>query len=502
MADEIEVRNTTSAHQEEDNQDESQHDPQNGSQPMLPFNPNEVPDIPIYEPPYVPLPTFKRTHDEMEGPVDELLERMVKMNEEMRKRRVLVEMQNVYLEDQRLFLEARARVRLQIEAQRRLTRSLEMAAVQDNADGAPNGTCNRMPNGEINDEITILGSARALTANRAASPIESVEGKPIRSKSAAPIARNRVLSVSEQRIRAQSRPFISYQSKTQKAIDELIQSTSMGAATTDRESELPDLGSGSEDCEMEDGDGAADENEGEPSASASASEHEENPSNADETAGNASRSSPPPLEPPSHAPTTPRRMLRMRAEPSHTPTGPRRMSPVPPEPCLAPCRAKNFTEVRKFLTFMESHFAEHPAYYNDDRKLNAAKRSLVPLLQAKWVAHASKLRRVTWFDMCVFLAGVGGEGCPRDTAVKLYHESTQRKYQTVTEFAIWLEQYTPCVSFRDHDHFRHLVDTILPSVRNRVGKKWMDYDDISSLVAFLQEVENSTPGREKITKKK
>ena len=59
---------------------------------MLPFNPDEIPNMPIYEPPYVPLPTFKRTNDEMEGPVHELLERMVKINEEMRKRRLLVEM--------------------------------------------------------------------------------------------------------------------------------------------------------------------------------------------------------------------------------------------------------------------------------------------------------------------------------------------------------------------------------------------------------------------------
>lgn len=278
----------------------------------------------------------------------------------------------------------------------------------------------------------------------------------------------------------------------------------MAAATTDQGSDSPDFESESEGYETEndaDDNAAADESEGDSFGSASEREGG-NPSNADETAGSATRNSQPSSEPPSNAPTAPRRMLPMPTEPSNTPTGPRRMSPVPPDPCLAPCRAKNFTEVRKFLTLMESHFAEHPAYYNDDRKLNTAKRSLVPGIQAKWVAHAKQLRRVTWFDMCAFLAGVGGHSCPRDTAVKLYHESTQRKYQTVTEFAIWLEQYTPCVSFKDHDHFRHLTDSILPSIRKRVGKKWMDYDDVPSLVAFLQEVENSTPGREKPTKKK
>ncbi|KAJ5684507.1 uncharacterized protein N7477_000852 [Penicillium maclennaniae] len=277
----------------------------------------------------------------------------------------------------------------------------------------------------------------------------------------------------------------------------------MAAATTDQGSEAPDSELGSEDYETEDevdAKNAADENEGE--SFVSASEHEETPDNTDETAGTAPQDSLHSSEPSSHAPTGPRRMLPMHTEPSNTPTGPRRMSPVAPDPCLAPCRAKNFPEVRKFLTLMESHFAEHPAYYNDDRKVNTAKRSLVPALQAKWVAHAKQLRRVTWFDMCAFLAGVGGQSCPKETAIKLFHESTQRKYQTVTEFAIWLEQYTPCVSLSDYDRLCHLVDSILPSIRKRVGEKWMDYDDIPSFVAFLQEVEFSTPGREKVTKKK
>ncbi|KAJ5684506.1 uncharacterized protein N7477_000851 [Penicillium maclennaniae] len=191
MADEMEVRNTASANQQDDNHNKSQQGSRNGSQPLLPFNPDEVPDISIYEPPYVPLPSFKRTYDEMQGPVDELLERMVKMNEDMRKRRLLVEMQDRYLEDQRLFLEARERVRLQVEAQRRLTRSLETTAYQQNGNGVLNGTYNTMSNGETKDEITILGSARKGAANRAANSNESVEENMSPSKSAAPGTRNR-----------------------------------------------------------------------------------------------------------------------------------------------------------------------------------------------------------------------------------------------------------------------------------------------------------------------
>lgn len=107
------------------------------------------------------------------------------------------------------------------------------------------------------------------------------------------------------------------------------------------------------------------------------------------------------------------------------------------------CEAKSWWECRNLMGGLETHFSRYPNLFARDRQLELAERYLAPEVRDRWTRHCRELRRVTWFDFCVFLAHQVADKVSGSTSRRMYSKTVQKESQSITEYAIWLQQFAP-----------------------------------------------------------
>lgn len=204
----------------------------------------------------------------------------------------------------------------------------------------------------------------------------------------------------------------------------------------------------------------------------------------------------------SQAPSAPGRESSVRPTydraASTVPTSARRrgLSLEPEPPFVKPSNAQNFFTCREFIVDMENHFARHPHYYNDERKVALARRMVAPSLDAdyrRFVNRRISEAPVTWFDFCVFMLNQAANSHKAPDAIQKYLRSTQRPQQSIRDFALWLQQYAPHYQKGDKDDRKHLIERAHTNLRDRARRAYNSYPDFASYVAYLEHVEKCSP---------
>ena len=204
----------------------------------------------------------------------------------------------------------------------------------------------------------------------------------------------------------------------------------------------------------------------------------------------------------SQAPSAPGRESAVRptydraASTAPTSTRRRGLSLEPEPPFVKPSNAQNFFTCREFIVDMENHFARHPHYYNDERKVALARRMVAPSLDAdyrRFVDRRISEAPVTWFDFCVFMLNQAANSHKAPDAIQKYLRSTQRPQQSIRDFALWLQQYAPHYQKGDKDDRKHLIERAHASLRDRARRPYNSYPDFASYVAYLEQVEKCSP---------
>ncbi|KAJ5676148.1 hypothetical protein N7462_009045 [Penicillium macrosclerotiorum] len=173
-------------------------------------------------------------------------------------------------------------------------------------------------------------------------------------------------------------------------------------------------------------------------------------------------------------------------------------TPVPKEPKFQIYQGATWAECRNFLSALEHHFDTSWNYFKyDSRKLDAGLRHIKPELKDKWNNYRERLSlQATWADFRNFAAQVAGIRTNAEKAIQAYKTARQPPSQTVSDFALWLQQWMPYFNPRGHNRLRHIYDRMLPSIRSQSPKTWEDFTDLNLFVEYLQDVEDSMPERE------
>lgn len=148
---------------------------------------------------------------------------------------------------------------------------------------------------------------------------------------------------------------------------------------------------------------------------------------------------------------------------------------------------------------LETHFSRYRDYYNtDERKIECAEKYLSPAVREQWDIRARGLGRATWFDFCACLANQLAPTLNGPVARRLSTKGSQRENQTVTGFAIWLQQFVPYYTDPRHNRMRHLYDRVHPSLREYAALTASEIDtfaDLADFVKYLRGLENGLPER-------
>lgn len=147
---------------------------------------------------------------------------------------------------------------------------------------------------------------------------------------------------------------------------------------------------------------------------------------------------------------------------------------------------------------LEMQFSRYPNYFSRDRQLALAKRYLAPELADRWDLISRAMPRVTWFDLCAFLAKQIAPTLSAGSSRRLYTATHQKDTQSVTEYAIWLQQFAPQFNSPGDSPIRHLYDRILPCIKKHMASRNKGYDgfrDLAGFVEYLQSMGDAIPER-------
>lgn len=91
-----------------------------------------------------------------------------------------------------------------------------------------------------------------------------------------------------------------------------------------------------------------------------------------------------------------------------------------------------------------------------------------------------------------------GPQSPAALRVDYTPNTYQRDSQSVTEYAIWLQQFAPHFRSSGHNPMRHLFDRIVPGIKEHMASRNKGYEgfrDMTVFVEYLQSMEDAIPER-------
>ncbi|KAJ6001060.1 hypothetical protein N7481_001469 [Penicillium waksmanii] len=177
--------------------------------------------------------------------------------------------------------------------------------------------------------------------------------------------------------------------------------------------------------------------------------------------------------------------------------------PSPPALEFGTYRGKRWAECVHYINTMEAHFSRYPNYYTETRKVELGAKYISPALMDKWHDHIMSSENASWMSYCTFLAQQLSRYADHRQALMGIASASQKIAQPVTHFALWLIQWEPVAPDVSNSEFRaYLLRGVLPDIRARAQKSYMEFLDYNSFAMYLQEIENSTPSRAKFFAKR
>lgn len=186
---------------------------------------------------------------------------------------------------------------------------------------------------------------------------------------------------------------------------------------------------------------------------------------------------------------------------------PVRINTSPPKPKVPYYRGESWPECKKFISIMESHFAQYKSYYTEARKVGLGAHFLADEVKDNWHHYVVNLKQgTTWDSYCVFLAQQLLRECGPGKAFSIFKSRKQKIHESVSEFALWLKRWAPALSkSKQHSrdsYFVALANGNLEPLRYKAKKSYEEFgDDYFGFARYLQGLEDSMPKRRKLLKR-
>ncbi|OQD73320.1 hypothetical protein PENANT_c211G01875 [Penicillium antarcticum] len=158
-----------------------------------------------------------------------------------------------------------------------------------------------------------------------------------------------------------------------------------------------------------------------------------------------------------------------------------------------------WTEYIHYINTLDAHFAQHPGYYTEVRKVKLGAQYISRKLKGELPGQTNHPESMTWLSFCTLLAQQFPRNARIGQTMGCIRGARQKRAQSVTHFALWLIQWapiTPTYSARDFGEF--LLEGALPEIRCQVEKFYTVPRDYNTLVSYLQGIENALPARTRI----
>lgn len=168
-------------------------------------------------------------------------------------------------------------------------------------------------------------------------------------------------------------------------------------------------------------------------------------------------------------------------------------------------RLLNRKEYNMLMRFLQHYFSQFQLYFApDSRKIGEALRHIHPSIVNTYnqlVAH--KGSDYTWTQFCDFLESRIKNKTDSDSAIRNYYGSSQRKGQSVREFARHLEISEANLEelLPDSQRIQFLWDRVLPEVRDEALPHQYQSSSFQDHVAHLSAVESAMPSRQHCQRK-
>ncbi|KAJ6047168.1 uncharacterized protein N7446_012002 [Penicillium canescens] len=158
-----------------------------------------------------------------------------------------------------------------------------------------------------------------------------------------------------------------------------------------------------------------------------------------------------------------------------------------------------WTEYIHYINTLDAHFAQHPGYYTEARKVELGAQYISRKLMGELPGQTNHPESMTWLSFCTLLAQELPRNARIGQTIGYIRGARQKRAQPVTHFALWLIQwapFTPKYSARDFGEF--LLEGALPEIRCQVEKFYTVPRDYNTLVSYLQGIENAIPARARV----
>ena len=176
--------------------------------------------------------------------------------------------------------------------------------------------------------------------------------------------------------------------------------------------------------------------------------------------------------------------------------------PNPPD-IVGTYQGRRWADCVYYIYNLEVHFARYPNYYTEARKVELGAKYISPTLMDAWHHHKEASGTTTWMSYCTFLAQQLARGATPEQAINGIKTATQKNAQPVTHFALWLIQWAPVVPHVcSKDFMAALLRGAHADIRASVQESNLRFSNYTSLVTYLQEVEDSIPSRQFLSKRK
>ncbi|KAJ6116173.1 hypothetical protein N7523_005854 [Penicillium sp. IBT 18751x] len=175
----------------------------------------------------------------------------------------------------------------------------------------------------------------------------------------------------------------------------------------------------------------------------------------------------------------------------------RQSSATPPKSAglqLSPYKGSEWNEFVHYMNILAVHFAQHPDYYTEARRVELGKQYISSELRGKLQSQIIDPESLTWLSFCTLLR----QQLPQTGhEVERMQNARQKTAQCVTHFALWLSSLFT-LGYNDRDVREILLKGALPEIISGLQRPPTPPRDYNTLVQELQEIENAIPWRARV----